>query len=75
MTDYYAVIGNPVAHSKSPEIHARFAAQTGQDLAYDRLLSPLNAFSHTVQEFFRQGGKGANVTVPFSWKLFPWQIS
>jgi shikimate dehydrogenase len=63
--DRYAVIGHPIAHSKSPDIHARFAAQTGQDLAYERLLAPLDGFVPTVQAFMRQGGKGANVTVPF----------
>ncbi len=65
MTDRYAVIGNPIAHSKSPEIHARFAAQTGQDVQYERLLAPLDKFAASVKEFMRAGGKGANVTVPF----------
>jgi shikimate dehydrogenase len=63
--DRYAVIGNPIAHSKSPEIHARFAAQTGQQLTYERLLAPLDGFIATVQAFVRDGGKGLNVTVPF----------
>ena len=65
MTDRYAVIGNPVAHSKSPQIHAEFARQTGQDIAYDRLLAPLDAFAATARQFFSAGGKGLNVTVPF----------
>ncbi len=65
MPDRYAVIGNPIAHSKSPDIHARFAAQTGQDLRYERLLAPLDGFPATVHAFIRQGGRGANVTVPF----------
>ncbi len=65
MTDRYAVIGNPIAHSRSPFIHARFAAQTGQDLAYDRLLAPLDGFEAAVQAFVRAGGRGLNVTVPF----------
>lgn len=65
MPDRYAVIGNPIAHSKSPDIHARFAAQTGQDLVYERLLAPLDGFTQTVRDLMRQGGKGANVTVPF----------
>lgn len=61
----YAVIGNPIAHSKSPEIHAWFAQQTGQDLCYERLLAPLDDFAGTVRRFIEQGGQGANVTVPF----------
>jgi shikimate dehydrogenase len=65
MTDKYAVIGNPVAHSKSPLIHAEFARQTGRDICYERLLAPLDAFEVTVREFFDGGGKGLNVTVPF----------
>lgn len=63
--DAYVVIGNPIAHSKSPEIHARFAAQTGQVLSYERLLAPLQGFKASVQVFQRNGGRGANVTVPF----------
>jgi shikimate dehydrogenase len=63
--DRYAVIGNPIAHSKSPDIHARFAAQTGQRLTYERLLAPLDGFVGTVRQFVEDGGKGMNVTVPF----------
>ena len=63
--DRYAVIGNPIAHSKSPEIHADFARQTKQNLRYERLLAPLEGFAATVKEFVAQGGCGANVTVPF----------
>jgi shikimate dehydrogenase len=59
------VIGNPVSHSKSPQIHAAFARQTGQDITYDRLLAPLDAFEATVRQFFQEGGQGLNVTVPF----------
>lgn len=68
--DHYAVIGNPIAHSKSPEIHARFAAQTKQDLSYERLRSPLDSFADTVRTFVSQGGKGVNVTVPFKLDAF-----
>lgn len=63
--DRYAVIGQPVAHSKSPEIHARFAAQTGQHLTYERLPAPLGQFVPTVRRFMLHGGRGANVTLPF----------
>lgn len=65
MTDQYAVIGNPINHSKSPVIHQLFAKQTGQDLSYNTLLSPLDEFETTVRSFFSQDGKGLNVTVPF----------
>ena len=65
MIDRYAVVGNPVAHSRSPEIHAAFARATGQELTYERLLAPLDAFATTVEAFARSGGKGVNVTVPF----------
>ena len=70
MTDRYAVIGNPVAHSRSPAIHARFARQTGQDLAYDRLPAPLDGFIATVEAFRAAGGRGLNVTVPFKVEAF-----
>ena len=65
MTDRYAVIGNPIAHSKSPFIHMVFAQQTRQDLTYEALLAPLDGFVETVDAFRRQNGKGMNVTVPF----------
>jgi shikimate dehydrogenase len=65
MTDKYCVIGNPIAHSKSPDIHAAFAAATGQDIAYERCLAPLDGFADTVRGLVAQGYRGANVTVPF----------
>lgn len=63
--DHYAVFGNPIAHSKSPQIHRWFAAQTGQQLDYQALLAPVDDFEGHARQFFEQGGLGANVTVPF----------
>jgi len=65
MTDQYCVIGNPIAHSKSPEIHAAYAAATGQAIRYERCLAPLDGFAETVRSLVAQGYRGANVTVPF----------
>ena len=65
MSDSYCVIGNPISHSKSPQIHAAFALQTGQDIRYERCLAPLDGFASTVAELIAAGCKGANVTVPF----------
>jgi shikimate dehydrogenase len=70
MTDRYAVIGNPIAHSKSPEIHARFAQQSGEDIGYERLLAPLDGFTQAVADFMQAGGRGANVTVPFKLEAY-----
>jgi shikimate dehydrogenase len=70
MTDRYAVIGNPVAHSKSPLIHAAFARETGQMLSYGRLLAPLDGFADEVARFAATGGHGLNVTVPFKLEAF-----
>jgi shikimate dehydrogenase len=64
-TDLYCVMGNPVEHSKSPWIHARFAQLAGQDLRYEKRLVALGGFVPAVQAFRAEGGKGCNVTVPF----------
>lgn len=65
MTDRYAVVGNPVAHSLSPVIHAAFARQTERDISYSAILAPLDGFKVTVLKFRDEGGSGLNVTLPF----------
>ncbi len=66
--DRYAVIGNPVEHSRSPWIHARFAELTGQRIDYGKVLAPLDGFAPAVQGFRAAGGHGCNVTVPFKFE-------
>ncbi|MBU3585195.1 shikimate dehydrogenase [Polynucleobacter sp. AM-26B4] len=68
--DAYAVIGNPIAHSKSPLIHEVFAKQTQQAIHYGRIFSELDDFKKTTQEFFERGGKGLNVTIPFKLQAY-----
>ena len=72
LLDRYVVAGNPVAHSQSPFIHARFAEQTGERLSYDRLLCTTEGFENSVREFALAGGRGCNITMPFkaqAWRL------
>lgn len=72
MLDRYAVFGNPIAHSRSPRIHALFAQQTGQQLRYTAELSTPETFAADMRAFQAQGAKGCNITVPFkqqAWEL------
>jgi len=69
----FAVVGNPIAHSRSPAIHRLFAEQTGIRMTYDLLPCPLDGFAGTVEKFFGEGGCGLNVTVPF--KEQAWALS
>jgi shikimate dehydrogenase len=68
--DRYAVVGNPIAHSKSPFIHEAFAKQTQQNMSYERILAPLDGFITTVQDLIAKGYKGVNVTVPFKFEAY-----
>lgn len=66
--DRYCVMGNPVEHSKSPWIHARFAALTGEPVDYGKRLIGLDGFPEAVRAFIAEGGKGCNITVPFKFQ-------
>jgi shikimate dehydrogenase len=70
MTDRYAVIGNPVSHSKSPLIHHMFAEQTGQDISYEAIESPLDGFKATIERLRTEGYQGCNITVPFKFEAY-----
>ncbi len=70
MTDKYAVIGNPISHSKSPPIHQMFAVQTGQDISYKQIEAPLDGFPATITRLRGEGYKGCNVTVPFKQQAY-----
>lgn len=70
--DRYGVVGNPVAHSLSPTIHAAFAAQVGETISYEKLPAPVDGFVATVERFFADGGRGLNVTLPFKQAAASW---
>ena len=68
--DRYAVMGNPIKHSKSPQIHKAFADQTDQHMTYTSMLVAEPEFEDSVRHFFADGGKGLNITVPFKLRAF-----
>lgn len=72
MTDRYAVFGNPIKHSKSPQIHQAFAQSTGQDLTYEAIVVAEDQFTQRVESFLSGDGRGLNITIPFkqeAWAL------
>lgn len=71
--DHFAVFGNPINHSKSPRIHQAFAAQTGIEHRYGRICAPVDGFPQALSAFLEQGGRGANVTLPF--KQQAWEFA
>ncbi len=68
--DHYAVFGNPIAHSKSPDIHRAFAEQVQHDIVYEKQCVDKDKFESAAREFFDQGGRGLNITVPFKEDAF-----
>lgn len=70
MTDQYAVFGNPIAHSKSPDIHQQFAISAQQDISYEKQLVEIDGFGAAVKQFVANGGKGLNITVPFKQEAY-----
>jgi len=67
MSDKYAVVGNPIDHTKSPLIHLSFAKETGQNIDYVAIESPIGDFNEVVDKFRREGGLGLNITAPLRW--------
>jgi shikimate dehydrogenase len=70
LSDKYAVLGNPIAHSKSPQIHAAFAKQTKQNISYEAILGPLEGFKHALKALLDAGYSGINITVPFKFEAY-----
>ncbi len=68
--DRYAVCGNPIAHSKSPQIHQAFAREVGHVISYEKRLIEFGSFQESARDFFDNGGKGLNITVPFKEDAF-----
>ena len=66
--DHYCVMGHPVAHSRSPWIHTRFAELTGEPVCYDKRDIPPDQFDMRVRQFISEGGRGCNITVPFKFQ-------
>lgn len=66
----FAVFGNPIAHSKSPQIHALFSEQTGIALTYERMLAPVDSFEKILRRYFQAGSCGANITLPFKERAY-----
>lgn len=72
MTDKYAVLGNPIQHSLSPELHAAFANQTGEEITYDKIRIEIGHFSDQLSDLIASGYRGFNVTVPFKEEAYRW---
>ena len=70
MLKQFAVVGNPIAHSRSPELHHAFADAVGIKLQYHKRLAPLDGFQQNIEDFFNAGGSGLNITVPFKEQAF-----
>lgn len=68
--DYYAVWGNPVKHSKSPQIHKIFAEQTQQNMEYEAILGDPERFEIELLSFFANGAQGCNITAPFKERAY-----
>ena len=66
----FSVIGNPINHSLSPMIHNEFSKQFGIDISYEKILSPIDKFALTAEQFIKDGGSGFNITLPFKIEAF-----